>query len=100
MKLKENFPRSTFQDDNIIKQISNYYPKINDKELGSIIDIIERTDPVKTTFNDNLSKVERNSLEGLCLDDEVIFKKADKANALIIMDKTLYKDKIIYFSIL
>ena len=71
LKLKEKFHGSKFHDDSIIKQRSNYNPKVNDKELNSIIDIIERTDPIKTSFKDNLSLAERNALEELRLGNEI-----------------------------
>ena len=93
--MKEKFHGSKFHDDSIIKQRSNYNPKVNDKELNSIIDIIERIDPIKRSFKDNLSLAERNALEELRLGNEIIIKKADKGNTLVIMDKTFYKDKLI-----
>ena len=34
-----------------------------EKELGSIIDIIDQTDPVKLSFKDNLTHAERNALD-------------------------------------
>ena len=76
--MKEKFLGSKFHDDSNIKQRSNYNPKVNNKVLNSIIDIIERTDPIKTSFKDNLSLAERNTLEELSLGNEIITKKGDK----------------------
>ena len=44
---------------------------------------------------DNLTKNERQALNELKDDSEIIIKKADKGNVLIIMSKSFYRDKLV-----
>ena len=95
LKLKETFHEHSYEDESFVKKKSKMNPKTNNKELCEIISLIENTDPTETTFKDNLSKEERKSLKELKDLDDIIFKKADKGDIVVILEKDFYRDKLV-----
>ena len=99
LRIREHFSDSvpnSNTDDCLVKHPSHFYPKTNNLEFGKILEIIERTDPIHVNnFQDNLSSHERTALDELKEMNDIIVKKADKGNALVIMDKSCYRDRLV-----
>ena len=91
----EAFHDKTYSDESIVKSKSSWEPKVKDKYLIEMISKIEHTDPQRLQYKDNLSPAERNALTELKGYDDIIVKKADKGNTLVIMDRTFYKNKLV-----
>ena len=95
LKLMETFHDKDFQDTSIVKDKSSYEPDIKNKSLTEIINKIEHTDPLLVKYKDNLRPIERAALEELKTYNDIIIKKADKGNTLVIMDSDFYRDKLV-----
>ena len=91
----EAFHETDYNDESIVKEKSSYEPKIKNKHLTEIISKIEHTDPLLTKYKDNLRPAERTALDELKTYDDIILKKADKGNTLIVMDSEFYRDKLV-----
>ena len=98
LKLREKFWESEYDDDSLVKHPSDYNPGASDNEFRKIITTIEHMDPTQVrNFSDNLTRHERvalSELRDLC-NNEVILKKADKGNTLVMMDREYYRDKLV-----
>ena len=98
LKLREKFWDSEYDDDSLVKHPSDYNPGASDNEFRKIITTIEHMDPTQVrNFSDNLTRHERvalSELRDLC-NNEVILKKADKGNTLVMMDREYYRDKLV-----
>ena len=64
-------------------------------ELNKIISRLESSDPTSTVTPDNLSQSERQALQELKSAKDIIIKKADKGNTLVVMDTDFYRDKLV-----
>ena len=95
LKLKEKFHGATYKDESLVKNKSKLNPSTENKELSKIIEIIDKSDPIAINKADNLTPEERNALKTLKNLDDIIIKKADKGNVLVILDKTFYRDKLV-----
>lgn len=95
LKIMEKFHGSTYNEESLVKEKSNINPKTENKDLAKIIETIEQTDPISINLPDNLTPQERKALKDLTNYDDVIIKKADKGDALVIMDTLFYKDKLV-----
>ena len=91
----EAFHNSTYNDESLVKEKSIYEPITKDKHLVDIINKIEHTDPLSIKYKDNLNHAERTALSELKTFDDIVIKKADKGNTLIVMDSEFYKDKLV-----
>ena len=91
----EIFHDASFDDDSIVKKKSAFQPVSDNKDLNSIVEHIEHTDPIKKDYKHNLTPSERKALNELKLLDDVIIKKADKGNTIVIMNKSFYRDKLV-----
>ena len=69
--------------------------RCQNEELSTIITRINATEPTAVHTEDNLSSTERQALLELKSTNDVIIKKADKGNTLVIMDTEFYRDKIV-----
>ena len=80
-----------------MKHPSTYNPKCDNPELSRVLSTIEKLDPVPHHIPDNLSSAERTALKELIAlsADEIIIKKADNGNTLIVMDQQFYRDKLV-----
>ena len=96
IKLREKFFNSSIADDSLVKSKSIFPVHTELKELRDIIDEIENTDPVIIKRDDdNITQNERIALTELSKADDIIIKKADKGDTLVIMDKEFYRDKLV-----
>ena len=95
MKLQEHFKEESFTDNSYVKKKSIYTPQIKNTDLSKIIESLEKCEPIEKVSTDNLTKSERQALNELKDDSEIIIIKADKGNVLIIMSKSFYRDKLV-----
>ena len=91
----EVFHNTNYTDESLVREKSSYDPKIENKHLIDIINKIEHTDPLLTKYKDNLKPAERIALDELKTFDDIIIKKADKGNTLVVMDSEFYRDKLV-----
>ena len=91
----EAFHDTDYHDESLVKEKSLYEPKVKNKHLTEIINKIEHTDPPLMKYKDNLRPTERTALNELKTYDDIIVKKADKGNTLIVMDSEFYRDKLV-----
>ena len=95
LKLKEKFNGQTFEDDSLVKKKSIYTPQTNNPDFQKIIDSIEQMEPVCAKKQDNFTTSKRKALEDLKSDANIIIKKADKGNTLVVMSMEFYRDKLV-----
>ena len=86
-------------DESLVKNKSNFCPPRNRNiTLGNYIDFLTKFPLEELQVEDikrsNLSKEERNALQELRGDPEILIFKADKGGAVVVMDLTYYADKI------
>ena len=95
MKLIEKFHDSEYHDPSLVKHPSNLNLRCQNDELSTIIARINATEPTAVRTEDNLNSSERAALLELKSANDVVIKKADKGNTLVIMDTEFYRDKIV-----
>ena len=95
LKLIEKFYDSDYNDSSLVKHPSNLNVRCYNEELNKIISRLESSDPTATVTTDNLSQAERQALSEMKAAKDIIIKKADKGNTLVIMDTSFYRDKLI-----
>ena len=59
-------------------------------ELSNISNTLEQIEPTLNGVNDNLAKQERRALKELQEDHDLVIRKADKGNSLVLTDKDHY----------
>ena len=95
LKLIERFHDSSYTDNSIVKDPSDLNIRTTNEELQSIITKIEKNGPSHTETADNLTGREREALQQLKIAEDIIIKKADKGNTLVILDTDFYRDKLV-----
>ena len=95
LKLMEAFHNTNYVDESIVKEKSSYEPKTKDKHLIEITSKIEHTDPQRVKYKDNLNSSERDALNEIKAYEDIVVKKADKGNTLVVIDKDFYRDKLV-----
>ena len=96
--MRERFFDSEYEDESLVKHKSTFNVNAEDNELSNIVNMIENLGPMKNdTYSDNLQIDERKAIEELNImcDTDVVIKKADKGNTLVVMDKSFYRDKLV-----
>ena len=78
-----------------MKKRKNYPVETENKALERITNQLEALEPTQTQSTSNLSQEEIEALKDLQEDQNIIIKKADKSNILVIMDKQFYKNKLV-----
>ena len=95
LKLIEKFHDSNYSDNSFVKHPSKLNVRCYNEELNKIITRLESSDPAITVTPDNLNQAERQALSEMKAAKDIIIKKADKGNTLVIMDTKFYRDKLI-----
>ena len=95
MKLIEKFHDSEYNDDSVVKSPSNANVRCTNGELIDVISKIEKKEPTSTSTPDNLTQGERTALQELKAATDIVIKKADKGNTLVVMDTPFYRDKLV-----
>ena len=64
-------------------------------ELSNISNTLGQIEPTINNVNDNLTKQERRALKESQEDQNVVIRKADKGNTLVLMDKDYYFNTLV-----
>ena len=94
--IKERFNNVDNQDESLVRNKSNRAFTSNNDHLNNIIKKIESIDTSVVNVSHNISHDERNPLNELKQNDNIIFKKADKGGAIVLMDKPYYRDHLVH----
>ena len=99
LRLEEFFLDNDNADDSIVRNPSTFTPERDrDKHLETYIEYLNHC-PSKTTDKNNLrsniNRKEREAIQKLQARNEIVIKEADKGSAVVIMNKSYYKDKIL-----
>ena len=73
-----------------VKNKSNINANTAVPELSNISNILEQIEPTIIVADTNLTKQERKALEELQKDENLVIRKADEGNILVIMGKDCY----------
>jgi hypothetical protein len=97
LRLRAHFDTSLSATDSMLESIpgcSNYMPpklkEIDDYVSAVTNDIDEALEAACNRKPDNLSREERDALNGLRNDSDIVIKSADKGGAIVVMDKKFY----------
>ena len=93
----EKYFDSTFKDDSIVRKPSKKYVTTKNAELTSIINTVNKLCPTEIEMKRNITRGEEKAMEEIInlSKEKIEIKKADKSNTLVIMDKKIYKEKLI-----
>ena len=96
LRLREMFGNSQNDDESLVRNKSIYTPKSGkDEFLDSYIDVISRLPIKPNKYKQNISRDEQQALNNLKNDANIIIKQADKGGAIVIMDKSHYKEMVL-----
>ena len=95
LKLRERFWRIEYNHESLAKSKSNINVNTAIPELSNISNILEQVEPTISDVNDNLTKQERKSLKELQEDQDLVIRKADKGNTLVLKDKDYYCNTLV-----
>ena len=98
LRLREFFYDKNINNPSIVKPPSLWEPdpKLQSDELNKAIDYIKQY-PIpkrKGSFVDNISQEERNAINHIKNNKNIIIKEADKGAAIVIMNSSFYEQKI------
>ena len=86
LKIIEKFQYTSNQDKSLVKHHSNQEINTDNEWLQHIVNEIEGLDPEPVKIPNNVTKNEIKALEELKKNKNIIIKKADKTNIMVIMD--------------
>ena len=95
LKLRERFWGIEYDDESLVKSKSNINFNTAISELSNISNILEQTEPTINDVNDNLTKQDCRALKELQEDQDLVLRKADKGNTLVLMDKDYYYNTLL-----
>ena len=91
LKLRERFWGVEYDDEILVKSKSNINFNTAIPELSNILNILEQIEPTINDVNDSLIKQERRALtKELQEDQDLVIRKTDKCNTLVLMEKDYY----------
>ena len=91
LKLRERFWGVEYDDESLVKSKSNINFNTAIPELTNILNILEQIEPTINDVNDSLIKQERRALtKELQEDQDLVIRKTDKCNTLVLMEKDYY----------
>ena len=97
--MKEFFHNKNSSDGSLVKNPSNFTINENNESITQFIKSaevqIQNLDHTKTSSSHNLSRNEQKALSRLTDDNKILIQKADKGNAIIVMDCEYY-EKLCY----
>ena len=93
IQIKEIFYVKIYEDESIVRNKSNKKFETKNKELSLIVNEIENLTPSLKNYNNNFTKEEQEAFKSL--NNNLIFKTADKGGGWVIMDKNYYKDQLV-----
>ena len=95
LKIKFAFHNTDFEDTSLCRNKSDKSINVKDGEMIEIIRKIQNIEPEGAKTEDNLTHEERNALKELQNENNVVIKEADKGDALVIMDRDFYENKLV-----
>ena len=95
LKTIDKYKDSEMTDPSLLSHPSNREFGTENEWLQFIIQQLENSEPEVTTTTSNISDKERTALRELRLNKEIIIKKSDKINIIVIMDAEYYKTKLV-----
>ena len=78
-----------------MKEPSDFDVKATNEELIKVVSEIEKCEPECLSTAENLPQREREALRQLKKAEDIIIKKADKGNTLVVLDTPFYRDKLV-----
>ena len=91
LKLRERFWGVEYDDESLVKSKSNINFNTAIPELSNILNILEQIEPTINDVNDSLIKQERRALtKELQEVQDLVIRKTDKCNTLVLMEKDYY----------
>lgn len=97
LKLTEYFDGVVYDDNSLVKPKSNFNPPDGRNNfLDKITSFLKETPKAtqKQCTNYNITKNERDAINSLKINTDIIIKEADKGSAVVLMDSDFYKEKI------
>lgn len=94
LRLAEFFIDKDSSDDSLVANPSNFNPpRGRNQQLDKYIDYMSKfpIESLSQPAKSNITKIERDAIERLRKDTNVVIKEADKGNAVVIMDREYYK---------
>ena len=95
LKLMEKFHDIQSTDISLVKGKSFHEVRTKNKELSEIVSKIESCEPVSKEVSSNLTNGEKKALSDIKNFEDVVIKKADKGNVLVVMDSSFYREKLV-----
>ena len=91
LKLRERFWGVEYDDESLVKSKLNINFNTAIPELSNILNILEQIEPTINDVNDSLIKQERRALtKELQEVQDLVIRKTDKCNTLVLMEKDYY----------
>ena len=90
LKLRERFWGIEYNDESLVKRKSKIF-----QNYQIFQNILEQIEPTMSDVNDNLTKQERKALKELQEDQDLVIRKTDKGNTLVLMDKDYYCNTLV-----
>ena len=95
LKIIDRFQGAEWNDESIVKNPSAYEFASKNPWINNISKKLETLEPEHIEIPDNITPAERRALRELKNDDQIIIKKADKTNIMVVMDKEYYRNKLV-----
>ena len=95
LKIIDHFKDKRNNDGSILKKTSVKEFRSNNPWINNIAKKLESLEPENTDVDDNVTPAERRALQQLKDDNQIIIKKADKTNIMVVMDRTFYRNKLV-----
>ena len=95
LQIEEIFYNVENTDESLVFNKSSKHFKTQDKDLLNIVNEIELLEPSYTDFKYNITLEEKNAIQELKTNKEIILKPSDKGGGWIIMDSSYYENDIV-----
>ena len=97
LALQETFFDKTWEDDSLVRKPSKKYFTTKNSDLNSIINTVNRIEPVPISNENNITFEEKKAMDELkkLTRETLEIKKADKSDVWVIMDKDEYCEKLV-----
>ena len=95
LKIIDHFQGAKTTDNSLVKNPSATEFLSKNPWINDISRKLEALEPDHVSVGDNISPAEREALHQLKNDRDIVIKKADKTNIMVIMDTDFYKNKLV-----
>ena len=83
------------ENNSLVKNKSKFEIRCTNPDLSQIIDKIDNITPISIPMHHNLSPQEIQAIKEFKSFTDIIIKKADKSNTMIVMDNDFYRNKLV-----